>query len=180
MIFYFIVRFLKRYSIYPLIPMKYILFIAASISLCLPAAAQTGNGDLQMKKKFDGPRFYSENRLLKPKEVLTYMQSNDEAYTTFKKAKANYDAAQVFGFIGGALIGYPIGTAIGGGDPQWGLAVGGVGMVLLSIPFTHAFSKHATHAFDLYNQSNATARTFKPKLYVGSISNYGMGVTLKF
>ena len=156
-----------------------LIFLTFASILSFSVCAQRDNSDLQMEKKFDGPRFYSGGHVLKPKEVLPYMANNDEAYSAFKKAKSNHDAAGVFGFIGGAMIGYPLGTAIAGGNPEWGLAAGGVGFVLLSLPFSHAFSKHAIHAFDLYSQSNAQT-ILKPKLYVGHIRGSSLGIIVKF
>ena len=87
--------------------------------------------NIEMKKGFFGTRFYSDGRMVKPGEVLEIMRSDDEAYAHFKKAKTNYDVAGVLGFIGGALVGWPIGTAIGGGDPEWGLAAVGGGFIIL-------------------------------------------------
>src|SRR6187399_281905 len=92
--------------------------------------AQAKEGDIEMKKSFWGVKFHQDGKPLKPKEVLRIMEANPEAHAEFKKAKSNYDAAQVFGAIGGFMVCWPIGTAIGGGDPQWGLAAGGAGFIL--------------------------------------------------
>jgi hypothetical protein len=76
-----------------------------------------GQEDIQMQKTFFGTKFISNGRVLKPRDVLQLMRSDQEAYPVFRKAKSNYDAAGVLGFIGGFLVGWPLGTAIGGGDP---------------------------------------------------------------
>ena len=125
-----------------------------------------------MKKTFFGTRFYLDGHMLKPKEVLLLMQSDEEAYPVFKKAKSNYDAAGVLGFIGGFMVGWPIGTAIAGGDPQWGLAAGGGVILLCSLPLSIAFKKHGERAVSIYN-GNPTA--FKPTFY---LSPYGTGAKL--
>ena len=41
----------------------------------------------------------------------------------------------VFGFSGGALIGWPLGTAIAGGDPVWYLAGIGAGLIGVGVLF---------------------------------------------
>ena len=132
-----------------------ILLLALSVGLF----AQSGGGDLQMKKNFWGVKFLQGDKLLRPGEVLDVMKNNQPAYDEFKKAKSNYDASQVFGAIGGFMIGWPLGTALGGGNPQWGLAAGGVGVLLLSIPFSNGFTTHARSAIDIYNNGKGTAST---------------------
>jgi hypothetical protein len=117
-------------------------FLLASFSY-----AQTETSEIRMEKS----KFYEGNRILKPREVLSRMEINPEAFQEFKKAKSNYDAAQVLGFAGGFLIGWPLGTALGGGDPQWGLAGGGAALLLASIPLNSGFKKHAKNALTIYN-----------------------------
>jgi hypothetical protein len=142
--------------------------------------AQANEGDIEMKKSFWGVKFNQDGKPLKPKEVLRIMEVNPQAHAEFKKAKSNYDAAQVFGFIGGFMVGWPIGTAIGGGDPEWGLAAGGAGFILLSIPFSKGFSKHAKSAIEIYNSDSGTASNRHP--YSLQVIPYGAGAKfiLKF
>lgn len=49
--------------------------------------------------------------------------------------------ANVLAFSGGALIGWPLGAAIGGGDPEWYLAGIGAGLVAIAIPLDIAGKK---------------------------------------
>ncbi len=42
--------------------------------------------------------------------------------------------AQVLGGIGGALVGWQLGTYIGGGEPNWTLAAVGGGLIAVAIP----------------------------------------------
>lgn len=90
--------------------------------------------------------------VLSPKQVLEVLKANPVAFEEFKRAKVNYNVAGVLGFTGGVLIGFPIGTAIAGGDPEWGLAAGGVGLILASIPFNRAYKGRAFGAIELYNK----------------------------
>lgn len=152
----------------------FILIFCASISY-----AQTEPGDIEIKKVFGGIQLKQDGRVLKPKEVLSIMKPVPEAYAAYKKAKSNYNGAQVMGFVGGFLIGWPLGTAIGGGDPEWGLAAAGAGVLLLSIPLSKGYSKNARNAVSIYNaQTGQSGRlpvslSFSP--YVG-----GARVVLKF
>ena len=152
--------------------MNKLVLTALLIALCISAFAQTGEGNIRMEKGFGGARFYQDDRLLKPADVLNVMAPNEEAFAMFKKAKANYDAAQVFGFIGGFMVGWPLGTAIAGGDAQWGLAAGGAGVLLLSFPFSSAFNKHARNAVEIYNREPLYGRGNRVSI---SVVPYGAG-----
>jgi hypothetical protein len=139
--------------------------------------AQADPNDIHMDKNFWSIKFFQGTRLLRPKEVLHIMESNEAAHAAFKKAMGNYNASMVFSFAGGFLVGWPVGTAIAGGDPQWGLAAAGVGLILVSIPFTSGFTKNANIAIDIYNKDSA--KSYSPKLYIG-FRGAGVGATLKF
>ncbi|MBL0742347.1 hypothetical protein [Chryseolinea lacunae] len=160
--------------------MRYIfLMVVCAFSLSHSVAQTTTDTDLRMEKNFWGIKFYQGSKLLKPAEVLNIMKPNDQAYAAFKKAKTNADAASVVGFVGGALIGWPLGTAIAGGDPQWGLAAGGAALLLIGIPLSQGFTKNANMAFDLYNHGDTTAKSYAPKMYVG-VRGAGVGVAVRF
>lgn len=59
--------------------------------------------------------------------------------------------AYIFGFSGGYLIGWPIGEAIGGGDPQWYLA--GIGTGLVGVAFL----------FDVLGKKRCNGFAYQPK-----------------
>ena len=90
-----------------------------------------------------GPVFQQNGKNLTPNKLLTITKSNLEAYSEMKIANNNYLASMVFQLPGGFLIGYPIGAALAGGDPNWD-TVQQLELVLLfffSIPSIH-FSVH--------------------------------------
>jgi hypothetical protein len=121
--------------------------------------------EIKIYKTFGGYRFERDSVSISPKMVLTIMKSNPQAHAEFKKAKTNFDAAGVLGFAGGFLIAFPIGTAIGGGDPEWALAAGGVGLFLVAIPLNAAFRNHALNALDIFNANPNSSRRSKMKFY---------------
>jgi hypothetical protein len=98
-------------------------FICTAITLiatCMGYAQK-----IEMIKTFGGVRFESDTVVYSPKQVLELMRDNPLAYEEFKKAKTNYGVAGALGAIGGFMVGFPLGTAIAGGEPEWGLAAGG-------------------------------------------------------
>lgn len=153
--------------------MKSTRFIFLLLFLTPLFCIQANGQDMRMEKNFWGTKLYHGDRQVRPREMLELMKPNDAAYAEFKKAKSNNDMAQVLGFAGGALIGWPIGTAIGGGDPQWGLAAGGAALILLAIPLGNGFNKHAANAIEIYNGDQGSARNVS-----FNIVPYGTGVKL--
>jgi hypothetical protein len=141
--------------------MKKTASLIVLLSAVLYVNAQDNN-ELKMVKS----RIYHYGEPVKPKEVLNILKVSDEAYGEFKKAKSNHDAANVFGFIGGYMIGWPIGTTLGGGDPQWGIAAGGAAVLLLAIPLSSGYKKHAQKAIDIYNKPGNVSASMRTKVDV--------------
>jgi len=124
--------------------------------------------EIKAYKTFGGVRFEMDTVTLSLKQVLEIVKVNPKAYAELKRAKVNYSAAGVLGFAGGVLIAFPLGTALAGGNPEWGLAAGGAGLILASIPFTTAFRGHTMQALDLYNNKDQTSRIKPEFLFYGS------------
>lgn len=158
--------------------MKKIIIFCLVLFTCFALKAQNQSDSIQIEMKF-GTNYIYQGKKLNPRQLLNVMEVNPEAYDVMKKAKRNYDAAQVFSFIGGALIGYPIGTAIGGGDPNWLLAGIGVGVVGVAIPFSIAFNKNARSAVALYNEGLRTLGHQNVEMKLGMSAN-GVGLTVTF
>ncbi len=136
------------------------------VFFCLFTCSSVSFGQkIEIYKTFGGYRFERDSVSISPKMVLETMKDNQLAYMEFKKAKTNLDVASVLGFTGGLLIGFPLGTAIVGGEPEWGLAAGGLGLILISIPFNNAFKQHALSALDNYN-ADLNARRVKVNFYL--------------
>ena len=125
--------------------------------------------EITMYKTFGGVRFERDSLVLSPKQVMDILREKPLAFEEFKKAKANYNVGGVLGFTGGLLIGFPVGTAIAGGKPEWGLAAGGAALILGSIPFNRIFKARALNALDIYNGRVPSSR-IKTDLYYGGTS----------
>ena len=78
--------------------------------------------------------------------------------------------------IGGMLIGFPLGTAIVGGEPEWGLAAAGTVFLLGSIPLNRIFKARALNALDIYN-GKVSASRIKPEFY---FAGTGARLIIKF
>ena len=129
-----------------------------------------------MVKTFGGARFEMDTLTLSPKQVLEMMRIRPVAHAEFKKALANYNASGVFGFAGGLLIAVPLATAAVGGQAEWGVAGAGAALMLVTIPLTKAFRRHAQNALDEYNKQPHTSRV-KTNFY---LTGNGARVVIRF
>jgi hypothetical protein len=129
---------------------RLILAFFLLLGLC-PITAQSPTDSIEVKKAW-GTVFKQNGQLLTPRKLLDITSSHPEAYKEMKVAKSNYDIGSVIGFVGGFLVGYPLGTALAGGEANWTLAGIGAGLIGVSIPFTSAYTKHAKIAVQHYNE----------------------------
>lgn len=128
-----------------------------------------------------GISFQQNGKTLKFGEIVPVVQTNDQAYKLIKSAKSSYDLSNVLGFAGGFMIGWPLGTSIGGGDPNWTLAAIGAGLVVIAIPIGNGAKNKAKSAIDSYNSSLETIsqNAYKPRLEFASMKS-GLGLRLTF
>lgn len=139
---------------------------------------QNKSDSIEIKKTL-GTVFRQNGKNLTPRQLLDITQSNTEAYREMKIAKTNYDVGYVFGFAGGFLVGWPLGAAIVGGEPNWTLAAIGAGLIVVSIPFSTAYTKHARNAVNLYNNGLKSTGLNKIDFKIGLTYN-GIGVIVTF
>lgn len=158
--------------------MKKTLTILLLILSTLQLIAQNQTDTIEVKQSF-GTIFRQNGRNLTPKDLLEITKLNAAAYQEMQVAKKNYDAASIFGFAGGFMIGWPLGAAIAGGKPNWTLAAIGAGLVVVSIPLTVAYTKHAKNAVSIYNGKGLPTASRKIDFNLGLTGN-GLGVTVTF
>ncbi len=154
------------------------MFIIAMLLLSVSQLRAQDNTKIEIIKRPLGTIFQQDGKVLAPKQIMKITQSNPEAYEEMRKAKSNYNISQLFATVGGFLIGWPLGTAIGGGEPDWALAGVGASFVLISIPFGSTYTKHASKAVNLYNQKE-TVPPDNPNLKLHLAPN-GINLSLVF
>ena len=145
-------------------------------SLICPA--QSASDSIVMKQRL-GKVFLQHNKVLPASELHAILSTSSDGTKEVEQAKANLAPLYIFSFAGGFLIGWPIGTAIGRGKPNWALAAGGVGLVLCAIPFQAGYNKHILKAITIYNKNLKKIGMQKPILEVGW-SRTGIGVEVRF
>jgi hypothetical protein len=119
-------------------------------------------------------------------ENLTYdrmkfiVQNNAVASNYLQKAHSSSGLLGVMGYAAGFLIGYPLGTLIGGGTPNWALAGIGCGILLVAIPISSSANNNVRKAVSTFNSQKTLSQTnFDYDLSLG-ISKNGFGVFLRF
>ena len=101
-----------------------------------------------------GTVFKFNGKFLNIEDITEITSSNSVSRNEMKIAKRNYYTMNFFSMVGGVLIGWPIGTLVGGGEPKWELAGVGAGFVIIAIPFQMGYSKHTKKAVNEFYSDN--------------------------
>lgn len=155
--------------------------IMSLLSVCFTFTfGQTITDTITLKKAGGEYQFYQGEQCLSMKQLVSAMKPNEQAYKQIKSAQASYTIAMVFSYVGGFLIGWPIGTAIGGGDPNWAMAGIGAGCIAVAIPLSHRVNIKTKQAVDTYNGGLQTSSFWdKSELNLSMTAN-GIGLSFRF
>ena len=157
--------------------MKYVITFVIAIILLSPTLY------LQAEDKTiitDGSQYIYNGRPLDFKQMLKLMEKDSEEYELVSSAKSTNSLTNVLGFIGGALVGWPIGTYLGGGEPNWTLAYIGGAIIVINIPIAISASNKLTEGVRLHNEKQALTyneRNYELKFFATS---NGFGLSLQF
>lgn len=161
--------------------MKRIAIIMTLLTVaCSFTYGQTSTDSISMKKVFGGYQFYQGDKRLNMNQLVKAMEPNEKAYKEIKSAQSTYTLSTIVGFAGGFMVGWPIGTAIGGGEPNWTMAGIGAGLIVVSIPITQSFNKKAKQAVETYNGGLQTSSFWDKNELKLSLTGNGIGLTLNF
>lgn len=128
-------------------------------------------GGYQFSQGGDRLNFTQLARVVKP---------NPEAYKLAKSAKANNIYSSIIGGVGGFMLGWNIGTAIGGGNPNWLVAGAGASLIVIAIPISNSGMKQARRAAELYNDSAGYGILKNKQEWHLSLGSQGTGLVFKF
>ena len=158
--------------------MKKILFILF-ISLFFIGGIQAQT--IETRKMPAGYQFLQNDKVLNMRALNNALEKNEEAHELFQSAKPARGFSQFLGGAGGFLIGYPVGTAIAGGEPKWVMAAIGAGLIVIAIPISLRSGKKIVRAVEIYNQEEGATslHSVKPYLELGADVN-GFGLRMNF
>lgn len=149
------------------------------IFCCSICFSQTTKDGITIKAGFGGIKFYQGEQKLSMQDVKSMMQSNQQAYQQIKSAQSATTIAAIIGGIGGALVGWPIGTAISGKDANWTLAGIGAGLIAVSIPIGLKGIKNAKRAVATYNDGLGSSSFWNRNELRLSMAGNKIGLTLQ-
>ncbi len=162
--------------------MKKIILLSFTVLLFYSLSfSQASSDSITINKVRRGYQFLQHGLPLNSAQLGIILKDNDEAYKVYKKSRASYTFAMIFSGTGGFLIGWPIGTAIGGGDPNWAMAGIGAGLVAIGLPLAFNSDKLLRSSVGIYNTSfrHSYYQDKRIEFEFGLQSN-GVGLLVKF
>ena len=140
--------------------------------------AQSSTDSIHVMKSL-GTFFVQNDKKLKPKHLLNITSNSPEAHNKMLEAKSNYNMGYIFGSVGGFMLGWSLGDALVGNDPNWALTAAGAGLTAVSIAFTAAYNKKAKEAIHIYNRGLSDTTKHESELEF-RISDSGIGMLITF
>ena len=142
------------------------------------AQAQSTSDSVYVYKGFLGYKYVQHDNRLNFNQLPDIIEENQEAFKLIKKARTHHTFFSIISGTGGFLIGWQLGTALVGGDPNWTMAAIGGGLIVVSIPLYTTSLRKSLDAIDLYN-SGLMSTSFRLQLNFELTSN-GIGFCLRF
>jgi len=159
--------------------MKRTLILCVLVVLSYNVFGQTTSDSINVKTISGGCKIYQGDRQLTLSQLAIAVQANEMAYQLVKKAQSNNTISSILGGIGGFMIGYPLGTALGGGKPNWTMFGIGAGLVVISIPISNKCVKQVKSSVDIYNEGLSIKTQPTTEFNLGLTGN-GLAITMSF
>ena len=123
-----------------------VIGIAFFFIIAIPSNGFTqdkGKDKLIIKNSLFKTNYYYNGKEISKSRFLTRLCKFDESISEWEKGRNKSNIANVLGFVGGALIGYPVGRAIAGAEePGWPLAAGGATIVIVGCLLEQSAKRH--------------------------------------
>jgi hypothetical protein len=154
-----------------------------ALMICLSASlsfSQAPADQITVKNVFGGVQFFQNGKKLTVAKMVKIMEPNEAAYAKIKSAQSNKTVATILGIPGGFLLGWSLGSALAGAEPNWVLTGVGAGLVVASIPFSINFNKQSVAAVDIYNERLKT-NTYRENIKASlCFKGNAVGLSLNF
>lgn len=159
---------------------RLILLLAIFITTIAFTYGQAETDSIVAKKVFGGYQFYQGNRVLNMKNLLKAVEANESVHQQIKETRSAAAIVTVFSSVGGFMIGWQLGAALGGGEPNWALAGIGAGIVVVAIPISVNVDKKVKQAVDTFNKELPSGDFGMKKEVSLSMTSNGVGLIFTF
>lgn len=112
-------------------------------------------------------------------ELIAKTQTFSSAFNEMRIAHKRSNLSYFFLFMGGAGLGWQVGTVIAGGDPNWTLATIAGSLVVISIPIQISAKHHKRKSVLIYNNELREVKKAQTSLNLGS-SKEGLSLAINF
>lgn len=153
------------------------VFILLMAFLPHVSAQETAN-TIVVEKTPVGFRYSQDGQYLSLPQLAKALESNQEAHSLIKSAQTSNTFATVIGGLGGFALGWSVGTYIGTGEMLLPVLVTGIGLIVVSIPFTLCSNWKTKRAVNIFNSQVQTPSTSADVRF--TLSGNGFGLTLRF
>jgi len=162
----------------------FILIVLLASGLINESYGQKKDDKLKLESGFFGNKYYKGVWSISRGEAFNMLSENGEAYNLAIEGEKLQKTSTIISAVGAALIGYTVGSALGGAeDPKWYIAGIGGGIVLISIPIYSTGNKKIHEAIEVYNEEELSAslnhKPFIDKISIAAGSD-GVGLRLTF
>ena len=148
------------------------IVLALGLSIC-------HSQEIESKRVLFGYRFTQDGKKLSWKEILEKTELYPESHELIKKSKTQFTISSITGFIGGGLIGVPIGQSFTDKKPNWALAYVGGGIAAISMSLDIIDLRNEKKGTEIYNSSlkSTSLNTIKPKFkIIGNVNGLGLSM----
>lgn len=139
----------------------------------------TRSDTIRIEKKSGGERFFQNSKELKLQQLQKLLKTNEQAYKYLKSAKSSNTIATLFGYAGGFMMGWTLGTILGGEKPNFALLGVSIGLAGVSIPFSQNAKEKTQKAVSEYNSTITSNSSSSFKEVNVSITTNKVGLVLK-
>ncbi len=154
--------------------------VTAVQAIVFDNTTSTQTDTIRLEEKPKAYTSFQNGLELNIKQLQSFQNVIHQAVQNTKTAQSSNTLATIFSYAGGFLIGWPIGTAIAGGKPNWVIAGVGVGLVGISVILIHDAKNKARKVVNEHNSSiTSNTSTYHKELKIGITSN-GVGLVYKF
>ncbi len=164
--------------------LKYIIAVLIFLFVCFYTVFAQTNDSIRVETSFLGIKYYKNNQKLYYQDLGEIFKPNPLAYKQYKRAIRSFNTSALVlclggGFIaGGTIMSYE--PVLYGGEPDWTMALIGVGFVGVSIPLFVITKQRILKSISTYNNGISIHNSPEISDIKVHVNDIGIGVVVSF